>query len=136
LDKSSFVSVPVVSLDDYAARNGIDRIDGMKIDIEGAEMEAFEGMSQIFERSPPGFIVCELMPARVSRRAASAAHPTQIMEHLASRGYAAYRPKSDGFLALPAMTPEAVERERHVVNVVFAHSRLRSERPELFQQLA
>jgi FkbM family methyltransferase len=133
LNKNSFVSVPVVSLDDYAIRSDVTRIDGMKIDIEGAEMEAFEGMSNIFERCPPGFIVCELMPDAVSSRAESAACPTQIIDHLARKGYAACLLSDDGALVLPPLTGADVEGATHVVNVVFAHSSLRRERPELFQ---
>jgi FkbM family methyltransferase len=132
LDKSSFISVPVVSLDDYSTRNDVTRIDGMKIDIEGAEMEAFEGMNRIFERHPPGFIVCELMPAAVSSRADSAAFPTAIMDHLARKGYVACRVSAEGALELPHLTAPEVEAATHVVNVVFAHSRLRESRPELF----
>lgn len=133
LRKDSYVSVPVISLDDYAARNGITRIDSMKIDIEGAELEAFEGMSVIFERSPPRFIVCELMPARVSSRAESAARPTEIMAYLESKGYLAHRLSIDGALVLPPVPAAEVEDATHVVNVIFAHSTLRAEQPELFQ---
>jgi FkbM family methyltransferase len=133
LRKDSYVSVPVISLDDYAARNGITRIDSVKIDIEGAELEAFEGMSGIFDRSPPGFIVCELMPSRVSRRADSAARPTEIMGHLERKGYLAFRLSADGALVLPPLKAAEVEDATHVVNVIFAHSTLRSARPELFR---
>ena len=96
-------------------------------------MEAFEGMSAIFDRSPPKFIVCELMPARVSRRANSAARPTEVMAYLESKGYRAFRLSADGALMLPPLTPAEVEGAAHVVNVIFAHSALRGERPELFQ---
>jgi FkbM family methyltransferase len=133
LRKDSYVTVPVISLDDYAARNDVRRVDGMKIDIEGAEMEAFEGMSAIFDRSPPGFIVCELMPARVSSRADSAARPTEIMGYLEGKGYHAFRLSAEGALMLPPLTPAEAEDATHVVNVIFAHSTLQGDRPELFQ---
>jgi FkbM family methyltransferase len=133
LNKDSFVSVPVVALDDYAARNGMTRIDGMKVDIEGAELEAFQGMAGIFERCPPKFIVSELMPEAVSTRAESAARPTEIMDFLARRGYVACQLAADGALLLPPVTSAEVESAPHVVNVVFAHSRLRRDRPDLFR---
>jgi len=133
LDKSSYVSVPVVSLDDYFSGNGMTRMDGMKIDIEGAELEAFEGMSHIFEQTPPKFIVCELMPRAVSSRADSAAGPTEIIDFLAARGYIACEVSNAGMLLLPALTGTDVERNSHIVNVVFAHANLQRQHPELFQ---
>ena len=133
LDKSSFVNVPVTSIDDYVERSAISRIDGMKIDIEGAELEAFEGMTRTFERMPPGYIVCELMPGSVMSRATTAARPSEIMAFLAEKGYVACEVSDDGKLLLPAVTAAAVERATHVVNVVFAHARLRESRQELFQ---
>jgi FkbM family methyltransferase len=133
LNKSSFVNVPVIALDDYASSNGMTRIDGMKIDIEGAELEAFQGMNRIFEHCPPKFIICELMPNAVSSRADSAARPTDIINFMAGKGYLACQLSTDGSLLLPPVAGAAVEGATHVVNVVFAHSQLHRDRPELFQ---
>jgi len=133
LNKSSFVTVPVISIDDYVDANGMSRVDGMKIDIEGAELEAFEGMRRTFDRSPPKFIVCELMPDSVSSRAETAARPTEIMGLLAGKGYAACKVSDHGKLLLPPLTGADVERATHVVNLVFAHADLRRDRAELFQ---
>jgi FkbM family methyltransferase len=133
LDKSSFVSVPVIALDDYARNAGISSIEGMKIDIEGAELEAFQGMTDIFERCPPRFVVCELMPDAVSSRAESAARPTQIIEFMAGKRYLACRLDADGTLLLPPVSGEAVEGAPHVVNVIFAHAELQRQRPDLFR---
>ncbi|MBW6497513.1 MAG: FkbM family methyltransferase [Bacteroidales bacterium] len=46
-----------VSLDDYAAGAGIDQINIVKIDIEGAELEALMGMEQSLNRFRPLLIV-------------------------------------------------------------------------------
>ncbi len=131
LNKSSYVQVPVVSLDDYAGSRAMARIDGMKIDIEGAEMDAFRGMSRIFEDCPPKFIICELMPDAVSSRADSAACPTEIIEFLAKQGYAAWRLTADGRFEFPPVSGPDLEGDTHVVNVVFARSSLLDEHPEL-----
>lgn len=135
LNKSSFVNVPVISIDDYVDRNAVMKIDGMKIDIEGAELEAFEGMTRTFDKMPPGYIVCELMPSAVVSRASTAAHPSEIMKFLAGKGYIACQLADDGSLLLPPVTEAAVECAPHVVNVVFAHADLRQKRPELFRGL-
>jgi hypothetical protein len=112
--------------------NAITKIDGMKIDIEGAEMEAFEGMHQIFERCPPQFVICELMPGGVASRADSAARPTEIIDFMARKGYLACLLGLDGLLQLAPLTGAAVENSPHIVNVIFAHEQLRRVRPELF----
>jgi FkbM family methyltransferase len=132
LDKSSFVNVPVIALDDYVRSNAITKIDGMKIDIEGAEMEAFEGMHQIFEHCPPRFVICELMPDGVASRAESAARPTEIISFMERKGYMACLLGPDGVLQVPPLTGAAVESSPHIVNVIFAHQQLRRDRPELF----
>ncbi len=133
LNKTSFVNVPVIAIDDYVDTNGIARVDGMKIDIEGAELEAFEGMSRTIDRMPPRFIVCELMPSGVSSRADSAARPTEVINFLADKGYLACLLSEDGRLQLPPVSGPAVESAAQVVNVIFAHSTLRGDRPDLFQ---
>jgi FkbM family methyltransferase len=46
-------SIPVVSLDDFCAREGIDRIDFVKMDIEGAEELALRGSAEVVRRFRP-----------------------------------------------------------------------------------
>ncbi len=132
LDKGSWVNVPVIALDDYARERGIRRIDAMKIDIEGAELAAFQGMAGLFGYAPPGVIVCELMPSAVSSRAPSAARPGDIVTFLQERGYLMYTIRDDGRLQLPAATVDFIEGHSHVVNVAFMQSRLVGERSDLF----
>src|SRR3989442_7445170 len=68
----------------------------MKIDIEGAELEAFQGMEETFRVCPPGVIICELLPIEntygrdhieVLHPALSASNPTLIAEFLHAKGY-------------------------------------------------
>lgn len=134
LNKASFIDVPVVMIDDYVSSKGITKIDGMKIDIEGAELEAFLGMDRTFEECPPAFIICELMPSAVADRDQSAASPTDIIVHLGERGYRPFIPEQGtGKLRVPAVESQTIEQSPQVVTVVFAHSRLQSTRPDLFQ---
>ena len=46
-------TVPLVSLDEFVASRGIDRLDFIKMDIEGAEEPALEGSRQVIERFRP-----------------------------------------------------------------------------------
>ena len=41
------IDVPVIRLDDYCRQSGIDRIDFLKIEAEGVELEVFEGLGDI-----------------------------------------------------------------------------------------
>lgn len=54
--------VPVIALDAYSLEHGIDRIDVIKIDIEGAEILALEGMQSLLQRRAPRIVVLELFP--------------------------------------------------------------------------
>lgn len=53
--------VGAVSADDYCEERGINRIDLVKIDVEGAEHLVFQGLQQQLSRSRPD-IICELLP--------------------------------------------------------------------------
>jgi FkbM family methyltransferase len=52
--RSERIPVQVTALDPYLRDNGIDRVDFMKMDIEGAELEAFRGAKRLLtsERRP------------------------------------------------------------------------------------
>ncbi len=120
------VSIPQITIDEYRKRKNLKTIDVIKIDIEGAELEAFRGMQETFKISPPWLIVCELMPLvnRTAdaethignlRRAESAADPVEILDFLSSRGYEArYLQETDGRLGR------------------FVRGDLRAKRPDLF----
>jgi FkbM family methyltransferase len=50
-------SIEVIRLDDFVAAGGIDRVDVVKIDAEGAEIEVLEGMRQVLQESRPIVVV-------------------------------------------------------------------------------
>lgn len=56
------VRVPVVSLDDFCAREGLERVDLVKMDVEGAERLALAGMEAVLARLRP-VLVAELWGA-------------------------------------------------------------------------
>jgi FkbM family methyltransferase len=57
-------SVPVIALDSYCARHNIDRIDLLKMDIQGFELNALRGARQLLERQAVGLIFCEVLFGR------------------------------------------------------------------------
>lgn len=56
---SQAVRVPVTTLDDYCQTHGIDRIDLMKVDVEGAEFGVFRGAARVMREFPPKAIFYE-----------------------------------------------------------------------------
>jgi FkbM family methyltransferase len=54
------VTVDAISLDRYLAEHKIARIDVMKIDVEGGEMEAFRGASELLNAIRP-ILICEVL---------------------------------------------------------------------------
>lgn len=69
--------VPVVSLDEFCAREGLGRVDLVKMDVEGAERLALEGMQAVLARHRP-VMVAELW---------SAESIAAVPAWLAARGY-------------------------------------------------
>jgi FkbM family methyltransferase len=55
-------TVRTTPADDYLAGFGIDRVDVIKMDIEGAEMSALRGMQQTIARSPNLYLIMEYNP--------------------------------------------------------------------------
>ena len=51
---------PAQTLDSYARAHDLDRIALLKLDLEGAELEALRGMEELVGGSRIGYIVCEL----------------------------------------------------------------------------
>jgi len=54
------IKVDTTSLDTYLARKQIDRVDLMKIDTEGGEVDAFRGADRLLSRVRP-LIICEVL---------------------------------------------------------------------------
>jgi FkbM family methyltransferase len=78
-------SVPAMSLDDYVAAEAIERVDMVKLDIEGAEPNALQGMLRTLEQDQPLLLVELHQAARASSTAAA------VMALLAPLGYRLWR---------------------------------------------
>ncbi len=95
------VQVQVKRLDDLAARYG-DRIDFIKLDAEGAELEILKGASEILMRRPRPVILAEAENIRTQPWGYKA---TAILEFLERLGYSCFAIGGEAEL-LPA-TPES-----------------------------
>jgi FkbM family methyltransferase len=71
------------TLDELASANGISRIDLLKLDIEGAELEALNGAKNLFETNSVRFVLIELNPKVLAAGGFSIA---DIVDHLTQYG--------------------------------------------------
>ena len=56
----SVITVATEALDDFLGRAGIDKVDFIKIDVEGAESLVFSGAHKLLSRADAPLIVCEV----------------------------------------------------------------------------
>jgi FkbM family methyltransferase len=56
---SSGVQVSTITLDDAASELGIERVDVIKVDVEGFELGVFQGAQRLLQQNPAPFIVFE-----------------------------------------------------------------------------
>jgi len=88
--------VPVITLDRWVAEQGIRRLDFIKMDVEGAEVRALRGATEVLRRFRP-IVVAELNPVCLARdgRASS-----DVLALLRDAEYETFG-FNDGVLALP-----------------------------------
>jgi len=78
------IKVRGITLDDFTAQHGIERIDLLKMDIEGAEIRALEGARDLLKR---GVIGCLYLELTFSRSSAEAPLAADVISYLDARGY-------------------------------------------------
>jgi FkbM family methyltransferase len=89
------VEVTAVTLDDYASRNGIERIALLKVDVEGAEPDVLAGAAGLLERQAVGAILFEVSLPQAASLGHGALEP---FAQLARAGYVSSRITPDGTL--------------------------------------
>ncbi len=75
---------PVVVLDDYCREQGLDRVDFIRMDIEGAELKALNGALGVLDRDKP-HVLLEIHPIMLQARFGASAE--DVVELFRSRGY-------------------------------------------------
>jgi FkbM family methyltransferase len=95
--------VEAFTLDEILAET--DRIDVIKLDIEGAEPRAWQGMEQIITQHRPT-IVFEFSPNLI--KVTSHVEPTDFLEQVMQRGYDLFIIKNEGRLTHSAQSPEQI----------------------------
>jgi FkbM family methyltransferase len=76
--------VPVRTLDDFCQEQGVAKIDVLKSDTQGYELEVFRGAERMFRQKAIGIVYCEIVFSDQYRNAAS---PTHLYDFLIQRGF-------------------------------------------------
>jgi FkbM family methyltransferase len=92
--------INVIRLDDWVLDHAVNRIDFMKMDIEGGEFHALQGAREMLSRFRP-MIVAELNAACLAR---CHRKPEDVLALLQGLGYDC-SPFKDGVLAIPRIPP-------------------------------
>jgi FkbM family methyltransferase len=126
--KTSLVRVHVVRLDDWLAEQKIDRVDFVKVDVEGGELGTLRGAAQLLERRPRPVILAEVQDIRTTPWGYPA---KQIINYLINKGYNWFSLSEDGsikeldvssnkfdgnFVACPEESLGTLQRCRRITN--------------------
>jgi len=85
------VEINVTTLDKYCTEKGIDNVDIIKVDIEGAELDFLKGSASIINKSKNVIIIMEI----VEENCLSAGYTSKdLFEYVVNLGFDAYLPKS------------------------------------------
>jgi FkbM family methyltransferase len=94
---------PVVTLDDYVAENGIERVDFIRMDIEGAEQRALEGAKGILDRDRP-HVLLEIHPTMLAARFGGSAEA--VVDLFKARGYRMFALNGDRLEERTTVVPD------------------------------
>jgi FkbM family methyltransferase len=81
-----FVEVPTERLNDFVEREGIGRVDAIKLDVEGAELHVIRGADKTIRRFKPIMMV-EINPDTLK---AAGTTPQELFDAIVSYGYKAH----------------------------------------------
>ena len=81
-DKRAFIEVEQTSIDEFT--KGMDRVDLIKMDIQGAEYLALKGMEKTIKKNPDLVIVTEFSPHHLKK---SGADPLKFLNKLETSGF-------------------------------------------------
>mgnify|MGYP005758095547 FL=1 len=106
------IEVDMMTMDDWAKKNQISRVDFIKCDVEGAELFVYKGGMEIIENSKP-LIFSEMLRKWSAK---FGYHPNDIIDLLASVGYECFVIKGDNLKKFDRVNEETIE-----TNYFFLH---------------
>lgn len=125
-------SIPLRRLDDVIAENAPARVDIIKIDVEGAELQVLRGAAESLRRYRPLLLFEVLLPALVKQGTS----PEELMDYVRAQGYVLHQ--FDGQTGLPAIAQPAeytenmiaVPEECSLPEVVYRYLPIHQNHPE------
>ncbi len=102
--ETTTINVKTTTLDKFLHNHGIDKVDFIKMDVEGAELNALSGAKEILAKRPRPVLLVELYDMRTAPWGYAA---REVVQLLAKQGYSWYEIRLDGTLA-------SVEADRDV----------------------
>ncbi len=99
------VSCPFTTLDQFVEDNGVDRLDFLKCDVEGAELRVLKGGASSLARFRPA-VVIELLR---KWSAAFGYHPNDVLDIFAALGYVCYGVGERALTKIDRVTDETRE---------------------------
>ena len=115
IETGSFQTVKAITLDSYKNNKGIDRVDVLKIDVEGAELFVLRGAETLLDK-PKGkapIVIFEYSQANCQR---FGYHPDDIIKFLKSKGYTIWVLKEKG--TLERLSSALLPGPKHHINLV------------------
>lgn len=94
---------PVVTLDEYCRSHGLDHVDFIRMDIEGAEQKALQGALGVIERDRPHVLI-EIHPPMLAARFGGSAEA--VIELFRSRGYRMFALNGDRLEERTSVVPD------------------------------
>ena len=100
---SEIQPTPVVTLDDYCAEHGLNRVDFIRMDIEGAEQKALAGACGLIDRDRPHVLI-EIHPRMLESRFGGSAE--EVVDLFRSRGYRMFALNGDRLEERTTVVPD------------------------------
>jgi FkbM family methyltransferase len=102
VDPVTQIAVDTISLDEYAARHQLQRLDIIKLDVEGGELDVLRGAAHVLAKFRP-ILICEVLDAAAMVWGHDA---RQIVLALQDQGYKWFEFNEDG-----STVPHAIQTE-------------------------
>lgn len=99
------ISIQTTTLDDYI-KDG-ERVDLLKLDIQGYELHALRGAARVLEQNPAINILLEFWPYGLKQAGSSS---TALVDYLQSHGFTLHEISSSGIVAFPS-SPLSEDRD-------------------------